>query len=699
MSFDSVRKHNRRYTKSPGLSVLEPVLASDEGYGGKNRDRNGGEEAKIRGNEGGAENTGVAEGGLSSKTHSKSTVTWANEEDDTEMAGTIRGKTNQQEEDFLVKWQLPGNLDAVTAKRQITTLLGELMSSFNDVTFIDHKKREWRFNEKDDYEKFLKEVNKATIQVHPVKNQQQKIIRWITITKFRATSKISDWKNNDFFYDQVLEFKAYIFPHPFKYDEWDITSIGFLKNTHTTHVTQEYLHDLISEYIQPHDINLPKFQLIPQKITNQERTATTRAYTVQCAKSDAKRMSELLTKGEFRTTQMFIPFKYKRSQPDLFTKCIKQQNEVYYKTWVVKLEGISKEVMHFMVGEIQSMAGVYQVVPTKKIQQSGEWKILVEQAKSPFIHRQLEEKWQNIMSNVPQNFLENSPASWSLPRISSQKIRDYQDDASNDSYGSLLTNGTNDTNDSVMTYGDDILHELPEEYKYPSYAAVAAPPTSTATTTTTSSPTVSDLSEWQKEKSELEALVKRQESMLAQFQAEQTSMIREMQHAHTLLINQLKTDQATQIDKLQADIEVKVSRSKDLEDQLAQAIDLAYKRHSREDEMLDKFEKLMKHFPVTDAMNPTETPAYATELALYEKPHTTPPRTNTSKESPPPKKANTNSSPQRNIYNIFKPPSGRVLRSSHKHMPSPTRLLTQPMDEDDDSDRPMPMAALGKKQE
>ena len=393
---------------------------------------------------------------------------------------------------------------------------------------------------------------------------------------------------------------------------------------------------------------------------------------------------------------MFIPFRYKRNQPDLFTKCIKQQNEVYYKTWVVKLEGISKEVMHFILGEIQSMAGVYQVVPTRKIQESGEWKILVEQAKSPFIHRQLKEKWQTIMSNVPQNFLEKSPASWAAPRISSQKIREYQDDASNDSYGSLLTNGTND---SVMTYGEDILHELPEEYKFPSYAAAAAPPASTVTATTISSPTVSDLSEWQKEKSELEALVKRQESMLEKFQAEQTNMIREMQQAHTLLINQLKTDQTTQIDKLQADIEAKVSRSKDLEDQLAQAIDLAYKRNSREDEMLDKFEKLMKHFPVNDDTSHTETTTYTTQRAMYEKPHTTPPRTNTSKESPPPKKANTNSSPQRTMYKIFKPPSGRVLRSSHKHATSPTSLLTQPMDEDDDFNKPAPMADMGKKQE
>ena len=100
---------------------------------------------------------------ISDRNHSKSTLTWANEEDDTEMAGSNRGKIDQKEDEFLVKWQLPGNLDVATAKKQITTLLGELMASFTDVTFIDNKKREWKFNENDDYEKFLKEVACATV--------------------------------------------------------------------------------------------------------------------------------------------------------------------------------------------------------------------------------------------------------------------------------------------------------------------------------------------------------------------------------------------------------------------------------------------------------------------------------------------------------------------------------------------------------
>jgi hypothetical protein len=688
--------------------VLEPLKARDDDRDGKNPDQKGRGEAMESENVGGCPKganphttttTAKATYG-GTKQPAKPSLTWATAEDDTEMAGSNRMKIDRPEEEFLVKWQMPGTLDVSSAKKVLIHLLAELMTTFHDVIVIDNKKREWSFqrewiSEGVDDEKFLKELGAVAVQIHPLKNQKQQITRWVAITKFRATSQIPDWKRNDFFYDQVIEAKVYMFPHPFQADEWEITSIGFIKEVHTIHFPSSHLHAMISDYVQSRDTNPPTFQLIPQKITNQDKTATTRAYTIQCAKTDAKRMSLLLTQGEFRTTKMFIPFKYKRQQPELFTKCIQQQNDVYYKTWVVKLEGISKEILHFISAEIHNLSGVFHVVPTNKYEETGEWKVLVDQTKSPFIHRQLQEKWNMMMSNVPENFLESTPSTWPAPCISSKKIRDYQDDASsNDSYGSLLTNGTND---SILTYGDDTLNDLPIEYKYPSYAKVAAPSTSTDTLTAFSSPTTSVASEWQKEKLEMESLLGKQAQLLEKLQSDQAAMLREIQTNQTQLIQQLRDDHTLQIENLQADLQAKITRSKDLEDQLAQAIELAYARNKKEDDMLQKFEMLMSRFSESTQDPSPYTPERNDQSTIFDKPHTTPPRTNTSKESPPPKKANTNVSPQRHMYTIFKPQSGRILRSSTAAK-SPPRLLTQPMDVDHDSHvRPVPKANLGKK--
>ena len=108
------------------------------------------------------------------------------------------------------------------------------------------------------------------------------------------------------------------------------------------------------------------------------------------------------------------------------------------------------------------------------------------------------------MALVPENIQQNAPAGFPSPSVSSRKIRDYQDDSSNaDSYGSLLTAGT-DT--SQMTSDDTVLDELPTTFQYPSYAAAVGTTesnSSVGSTTQVSSQTTSTFVDWQKENQEL----------------------------------------------------------------------------------------------------------------------------------------------------------------------------------------------------
>lgn len=207
--------------------------------------------------------------------------------------------------------------------------------------------------------------------------------------------------------------------------------------------------------IKTQEKNPPLFQLIPQRITTSDKKASTKAFTVQCAKDDASKLMHLLTHGPFRqaTNQIFVPFKYKSKQPELFTKCIRQQNEIYHKTWVIKLEGITPDIMQIIQREIKPIMGVMHVVPTKRVNESGEWKLLVDQSKCAYVHRQLTEHWKQILEQVPPDLLENAPIHFTTPSISSKRAREYQDnDSDNDSYGSLLTTGT----DASVTTNDDL---------------------------------------------------------------------------------------------------------------------------------------------------------------------------------------------------------------------------------------------------
>ena len=83
------------------------------------------------------------------------------DEDATEMAGKNREENVQEEHEFLVKWQMPKEFTTTAAKKQLTQLLAVLMISFPDVTFIDHKQREWSFMAKDEEDRFCKELEAA----------------------------------------------------------------------------------------------------------------------------------------------------------------------------------------------------------------------------------------------------------------------------------------------------------------------------------------------------------------------------------------------------------------------------------------------------------------------------------------------------------------------------------------------------------
>ena len=169
----------------------------------------------------------------------------------TELAGANRNRNGVEEREFHVKWQLKGGNDLPAVKKQLYLLLTTLLIEFpGHVTFIDRKQREWMFQETNEEERFLKEFETAVAQLHPIKNKQKKVVRWISIATFRSSTGIKDWKENDRFYANLNEAETYLFPHPFGKDDWDITSIGFLKDIHVVHYPKDELHSHICDLIK-----------------------------------------------------------------------------------------------------------------------------------------------------------------------------------------------------------------------------------------------------------------------------------------------------------------------------------------------------------------------------------------------------------------------------------------------------------------
>ena len=596
------------------------------------------------------------------------------DDDLTEVAGSNRKKNEAVEEEKLVKWQLPGHQDIFNAKKTLIHLLTTLiMTHSSDITIIDSKQREWMFNGTDDENRFKKDVEKIAVNLHPIKNKKENsVVRWVSITKIRSVTKISEWKNNESFYDEVHDAKVYLFPHPFGYDEWDIISIGFIKDIHAVHYPRDLLQDQIHHLLKKQEKEPPTFQLVSQRITTNDKTASTKAYVLQCQKKDAEKMVHLMTHGPFRdpANQKFVPFRYKRTKPEVFLNCIRQQNEVYFKTWIIKLEGITNEAMQYIGTNIMKIRGVLHVVPSKRIQEIGEWKILTDRTKCNTVHKQLGDRWAELIQLIPGKLLQEAPTTYPAPMISSKRARDYQEDESeDDSYGSLLTTGTEI---SVLTLDDISLNNLPIDFQQGTYAEVASGTSITVEETQISSPSASAYAEWHTEKQALMNQINNQTHLIE--------------------------NQAQQIEKIQADLQSKISCSKDLEDQLAQALETAQVRELKFEEMMEKFEILMQYQTQTqhqanqtlfdDAMQ--DLPPTPDQLAITDGDDSDRPKAG---PSPPTKKQNSNTSPQSNIYALFRQSSGKSAKKSSANRQGASKQLfnseNTTMDTDEDGQRPI----------
>lgn len=277
---------------------------------------------------------------------------------------------------------------------------------------------------------------------------------------------------------------------------------------------------------------------------------------------------------------------------------------------------------------------------------------MVDQSKCSFIHRKLTTNWNSILARIPKEILNDAPSSFPSPMISSKKVHEYQETESDaDSYGSLLTTGTEV---SQMTTEEFSLNELPVEYQFPSYAAAAMTSPMSSENTQVSSPTTSTFPDWQREKQELESQIRQQ---------------------------------ASQLEQIQADLQDKITRSHDLEERLAKALDLAHTRDLRHEEMMMKLEILMQRYthvhPSEDTTNPS-----------------TPARPSKPVTSPPPKRHNTNPSPNRDVYAMFRQTTGKQTLArqvaSHPTMSAPSH---QDMDTDEDIMPPPPGVKSGRKLE
>jgi len=367
-------------------------------------------------------------------------------DDMTEVASSGSGKKRQETREISLNWCIEGATDRQQAKKIQNKVLFMMLKTFaNEVTALDQTNQELQWDSHQKEKEFQQILTKAKFQCFSAPSiRETQLRRWYCVHKIITTVSLSTLKRHPNVLEKIKENKVYINEHHFNTETWDVAHIGFLQGLNIKHIHRNEAKRQIQAQLALNNAEHPNFELVSVRVrSGQKQTAfhQTRAYEVQCARSDAKALAKMLTSGPFRQTMIFVPYAFKKRQPEAFLQAIMNQNKELADTWIVKLQGLTDIILEEIRPIIMSQPGVKAIVPTHNGQDKGQWKILVSQKKFAAFRRWLGTQWNTITKNLTEETLASIPETHPPMIITSADTGDNDDDSTGEeSYATAFTN-------------------------------------------------------------------------------------------------------------------------------------------------------------------------------------------------------------------------------------------------------------------
>lgn len=386
-------------------------------------------------------------------------------DDMTEVASSGSGTKKQETREISLNWCIEGATDRNQAKKIHDEVLLIMLQSFpNELTALDQTNQELQWENSHCDRELTRILSKAKFTFHSAPSTRETHLkRWYCVHKVITSMSLSTLKRHPHVLTKIKENKIYINEHHFSNEIWDVAHIGFLQGLNIKHVHRNEAKRQIQEQIEIQNNNYPHFELVSARVRSGQTNIAfhqTRAYEVQCARSDAKVLAKMLTSGSFRQTMIFVPYAFKKRQPEAFLQAIINQNKELADTWIVKIQGITDQVLKEISPKIKSQPGVKAIVPMYNGQDKGQWKILVAHRNFTAFRKWLETQWSIIIKNLTDQAKASIPQTHPPMNITSAASGD-NDTAStgNDSYATAFTNAmsvlTTDTFTGSAYYGNN----------------------------------------------------------------------------------------------------------------------------------------------------------------------------------------------------------------------------------------------------
>ena len=201
--------------------------------------------------------------------------------------------------------------------------------------------------------------------------------------------------------------KCFLKEHLWDEQEWDVQQIGFVTGYNPKYYTPEkttmYVRARLCKAMPK--AKVPKFQTVLQthKINHQGRISSTQAYTIEVPTSSVPQLLPII-KDVTKDTQEYVAFQMRRRNPDAFQGAIRFQNHILANQHVVMINHIGAEAMYYLSDRIQAIPGVKDVIPTKKVDQTGKFYVLVDKKAESAVRMSLKNQFNGwIREVVPED--------------------------------------------------------------------------------------------------------------------------------------------------------------------------------------------------------------------------------------------------------------------------------------------------------
>jgi hypothetical protein len=188
-------------------------------------------------------------------------------------------------------------------------------------------------------------------------------------------------KRNPSAFKFLIEHNCFLREHMWDEHEWDVQQIGFVTGYNPKYYSPERATTLVRARLckaMPR-AKVPKFQMVlkSHKINHQGRISSTQAYTIEVPTNSVAQLIPII-KDVTKDTKEYVAFQLRRKNPDAFQGAIRYQNHILANQHVVMINYLGSDAMYYLTDRIQTITGVYDVIPTKKVSENGKFYVLVD---------------------------------------------------------------------------------------------------------------------------------------------------------------------------------------------------------------------------------------------------------------------------------------------------------------------------------